>query len=205
MHDKQFLMQIPTAFQPYVEVFQALDGYGQLWSPTGQFLGRLCSKSDYINSILNPKGAYGSPYSLTSIHNRECLYGGDNGKYSPFNPNCEKPPVVFYRSQPLFVLSLNLNLKTKDLKIIDPYLVLAIYEALSDSVPEPVPETLFKFIRSRTSHTQLQAKLKSLKGNSFNLLTEVSPEHRQHNQKPLLHTHPLFTGRCPKCGAKIFA
>lgn len=162
-------MKIPAVFQPYIEIFQALDGHAQLWSPGGQFLGRLCSKSDYINSIINPRGDYGSPYSQTSIHNPLCPYGGDNGSKSPFNPNCGHPPVVFYRNKPLFVLTTNLRVHTDGLKIIDPYLLLAIYEALSDVVPSPPPQTSSKskLIRIGPTHEQLLEQLKPLSGSVF--------------------------------------
>lgn len=161
-------MKIPAAFQPYFEVFQALDGHAQLWSPSGQFLGRLSFKADYINSIINPKGDYGSPYSLTSIHNPQCQYGGEKGKYSPFNPNSKNPPIVFYRSQPLLVVSTNLELHTNGLKIIDPYLLLAIAEALSDVTPAPVSQpSKSKLIHTWVSHEYLKEKLMQLSRSPF--------------------------------------
>lgn len=166
-----FLMKIPAVYKPCVEVFQALDGHGQLWSPCGQFLGQLSSQTDPINSIINPTGDYGSPFSLTSIHNPQCQYGGDSGKYSPFNPNCKNPPVVFYRTQPLFVLSTNPCLYTNDLNVIDPYLLLSIYEALGNVPPNPLPQPSSQPTRVRTwdSYRDLKEKLMQLSGSAFGL------------------------------------
>ncbi len=167
-------MKIPLALQPYVEIFQALDGHGQLWSPEGQFLGRLSSKADYINSLINPQSEYGSPHSLISIHNPQSQYGGDSGAYSPFNPKCSNPPIVFYRYQPLFVLTTNFELATNGLKTVDPYLVLTIYEALSystavsESKPSSKPSSKL-MIRSWATHAQLQSKLMPLSGSAFGL------------------------------------
>lgn len=160
-------MKIPTIFQPYVELFQAIDGHGQLWSPSGQFLGRLCSDIHKSNSIINPDGEYGSPYSLTSIHNRECEYGGETGEYSPFNPNSKNPPIVFYRCQPLFIITTHLDLYTNGLKLIDPYLMLTLYEVLSSLIPKPAPNSSPTLIRSSASVEELQAKLRPLNGSAF--------------------------------------
>ncbi len=169
-------MKIPAAFQPYVEVFQVLDGHGQLWSPSGQFLGSLSSRADHINSIINPNGDYGSPYSEVSIHNPQGQYGGEKGEYSPFNPNCKNPPVVFYRRQPLFVLSTNLNLYSNGLKVIDPYLVLMLYDALGDLISHPAPQSSSKFIHLEQTPEQLQAKLKPLSGSAFDMPLRSRPQ-----------------------------
>lgn len=171
VHYKGFLMKIPAVYQPCVEVFRALDGHGQLWSPCGQFLGQVSSRTDHIQSIINPTGDYGSPFSLTSIHNPQCQYGGDSGKYSPFNPNCKNPPVVFYRTQPLFVLSTNPCLYTNDLIVIDPYLLLSIYEALGNVPPNPGSQPSSQPTRVRTwdSYRDLKEKLMQLSGSAFGL------------------------------------
>lgn len=182
-------MKIPSVFQPYIEVFQILDGHGQLWSPSGQFLGRLSSKAEHINSIINPEGDYGSPYSSISIHNPQGQYGGEKGEYSPFNPNCQNPPVVFYKCQPLFVLSNNFDLYTNDLKVIDPYLVLTIYEALVNMRPEPTPQKQSKLIRSEPTVEQLQNMLKPLNGSAFDITHRpLSPFENQSQE----------SGDCPK-------
>ncbi len=131
-------MNIPVFFKALVEVFQAIDGYGQLWSPSGQFLGLLSSDSNDANSIINPQGSYGSPFSVKSIHNPQGLYGGSEGIYSLFNPNCINPPVILYQGQAILVVTSNLNVFTNGLKTVDPYLMLTIYEELGDTAPKPV-------------------------------------------------------------------
>lgn len=124
-------MKIPGHFKRYVEIFQSIDGKGQLWSPSGQFLGLLSSNPNDANSIINPEGEYGSPFSGNSIHNPQGMYGGSDGIKSPFNPNCINPPIILYNGQPIFVLTINPNAYTNGLKTVDPYLMLAIYEELS--------------------------------------------------------------------------
>jgi hypothetical protein len=131
-------MNIPEALQPYVVLFQVLDGYGQIWSPCGQFLGLLSSVQNNPNSIINPYGSYGSPHSPTSIQNPQGLYGTSEGIYSPYNPNSVNPPVIFYQGHPLLLLTRNLNIFTNDLTIVDPDLMLTIYEELSNSKPAPI-------------------------------------------------------------------
>jgi hypothetical protein len=126
-------MKIPGVFQPYVEVFQILDGYGQVWSPSGQFLGLLSCDAHNPYSIINPLGNYGSPHSSTSIHNPQSPYGGPNGIYSPYNLRCINPPVILYQGNPVLVLTWNLNVFTNGLNIVDADLMLAIYEELSNS------------------------------------------------------------------------
>ncbi|HEY9672767.1 MAG TPA: hypothetical protein V6D11_15080 [Waterburya sp.] len=169
-------MKIPAAFQPYVEVFQSIDSQAQLWSASGQFLGCLSSKGDHTHSIINPDGDYGSPYSEISIHNPQGRYGGEKGEYSPFNPTCKNPPVVFYRRQPLFILSTNLNLYSNGLKVIDPYLVLALYEALSNLIHDSAPQSSSKFIRLGLTLEQLQAKLKPLSGSACHRPLRSQPQ-----------------------------
>jgi hypothetical protein len=131
-------MNIPVIFKPLVEVFQAIDGQGQLWSPSGQFLGLLSSNSNDPNSILNTQGSYGSPFSLKSIHNPQGVYGGSAGMYSPFNLNCLNPPIILYQRQPILVVTSNLNVFTNGLKSVDPYLMLTIYEELGNTSSKPV-------------------------------------------------------------------
>ena len=131
-------MKIPRAFKPYIVVFQILDGHGQMWSPSGQFLGLLSSNQRHLYSIINPRGPYGSFYSPTSLQNPQGLYSSSDGSYSPYNPNCINPPIIFYQGQPLLVITRNLNLYTNGLNIVDVDLMLTIYEELSRFPPEPI-------------------------------------------------------------------
>jgi hypothetical protein len=131
-------MNIPGALKPYVVLFQALDGHGQVWSPSGQFLGLLSRVPHNPNSIINPYGPYGSSESPTSIQNPQGLYGGSQGSYSPYNLICINPPVIFYQGHPLLLITRNLNIFTNGLNLVDPDLILTIYEELSNSRPEPI-------------------------------------------------------------------
>lgn len=146
-------MKIPGVFKPYVTVFRILDGYGQLWSPSGQFLGLLSSDPHHPYSIINPLGNYGSPHSSTSIHNPQSLYGGANGIYSPYNPRCINPPIILYQGDPVLVLTWNLNVFTNGLNIVDADLMLAIYEQFSNSISQP---------RNRRSQSMGQAQSQML-------------------------------------------
>lgn len=125
-------MKIPSAFKPLVELFQVLDGKGQLWSPSGEFLGLLSSDPHNKHSILNSQGDYGSPFSAKSIHNPQSPYGGTSGIYSPFNPNCINAPVVLYQGKAVLVVTSNPNVFTNGLKSVDPYVMLGIYEELAN-------------------------------------------------------------------------
>ncbi|MBE9129846.1 MULTISPECIES: hypothetical protein [unclassified Coleofasciculus] len=165
------VMKIPELFDPYVELFQILDGKGQLHSPNGQFLGRLSSKADYVNSILNPVGDYGNSFSPISIHNPQGDYGGEFGIYSPFNPNCLNPPLICFLDQPILVLTINPSLCTNGLKRVDPYLMLTIYEALSNTPftgqsPPALP------LARKAALAQLQAKIAQLNVTLFGLSNE---------------------------------
>jgi hypothetical protein len=155
-------MKIPAALKAYVELFQALDGYGQLWCPSGQYLGRLSSDPHHPNSITNSRGKYGSPYSPTSIHNPQCPYGSPDGFHSPFNPHCRNSPIILYQGQPLLVVTSNFSVFTNGLKTVDPYLMLTIYEELANSTLNPVP-------KSPPVYSHLLAKTKRLTVSSFGL------------------------------------
>lgn len=130
-------MNIPASLQPLAELFQMLDGKGQLWSPSRQFLGLLSSNPNHPNSIINPDGVHGSPHSLISIHNPKGLYGGSQGTYSPYNINSVNPPIIVYKGKPLLVVTWNCNISTNGLKIINADLMIAIYEELSTSSSKP--------------------------------------------------------------------
>jgi hypothetical protein len=62
----------------------ALAGPPQLYAPDGTYLGNLSTNRFDPNSISNPYGRYGSPYSPYSINN---LYGRYGSQYSPDSPN----------------------------------------------------------------------------------------------------------------------
>ena len=58
----------------------------QLYAPNGQFLGNVNSNRFDPNSIANPYGQYGYPYSPNSINNQYGQYG------NPYSPNSVRNP-----------------------------------------------------------------------------------------------------------------
>jgi len=114
-----------------LEFLQAIDGTGQLWAANGQFLGLLSSNANDPNSIINPYGLYGSQTSLTSIRNPSCSYSGIAGICSPYNPISIYPPSIVYQNQAVLVVTRNQTLITNGLEVVDPDLVVGIYEAIA--------------------------------------------------------------------------
>lgn len=134
-----------------IELLTNLDGRGQLWSPSGQFLGHLSSNPSELSSIINPYGFYGSSFSSTSIRNRSCQYGGFQGIYSPFNPNSIKPPFISYEGNPLLLVTRNPKIFTDGLRIVTPDFLLAVYEILGNTTPELVTMQLQALSRTKTT------------------------------------------------------
>jgi len=58
----------------------------QLYAPDGTYLGNLNTNQFDPNSVSNPYGQYGSPYSVDSINNPYGQYG------SPYSPNSARNP-----------------------------------------------------------------------------------------------------------------
>lgn len=137
--------------ETYVEFLKKLDGIGELWSSSGQFLGRLDSNSNAFNSIVNVYGLYGSSHSPTSIRNRSCQYGGFQGNYSPFNPNCPNPPFISHSGQPMMAVTRNPQILTFGLNSITPDFLLAVYEILGKATPEEVSRKLLALKRVRVT------------------------------------------------------
>lgn len=137
--------------ESFIELLKNLDGQGQLWSPSGQFLGRLSSNPNELNSIINPYGFYGSSFSATSIRNRSGQYGGFQGIYSPFNPNCLNPPFISGDGQRLLVVTRNPNISTNGLRSVTPDFLLAAYEILGNNNPDLVAMQLKALSRTRAT------------------------------------------------------
>jgi hypothetical protein len=108
-----------------------LDGKIELQAQDGRFLGLLSSDRHDRNSILNPH-TYGSINNINSIYYPHGLYGGEYGRYSPFNRHCLYPPSLVLQQQPLGLVSKNQYLPGGELQIIDTDLLLAIYQNLAD-------------------------------------------------------------------------
>lgn len=66
-------------------------------SQTGQYLGNLSSNSYDVNSVSNPYGPHGSPYSPTSINNKFGVYGSPYSNQSVRNPYATQAPVIINR------------------------------------------------------------------------------------------------------------
>jgi hypothetical protein len=134
-----------------LEFLQSINGYGQLWSADGQFLGLLSSNQNDINSITNPN-TFGNPYSYNSIRNASGIYGSTCGIYSPYNSVCLNPPVVLYQNQPVLVMTRNSLLFTNGLPILDPDLVLIAYLQLDSAIPNPAVNFLQPYVQTRNDN-----------------------------------------------------
>jgi hypothetical protein len=69
---------------------------GRIYAADGTYLGRLNANRYDPESVSNPYGRYGSPYSSTSIRNPYSAYGSPYSALSPNNPYASQPPVVVY-------------------------------------------------------------------------------------------------------------
>lgn len=78
------------ALNPYTT-----DG-GRIYGQDGTYLGRLNANRYDSESVANPYGRYGSPYSATSINNPYSLYGSAYSSLSARNRYTSTPPVVYY-------------------------------------------------------------------------------------------------------------
>lgn len=73
---------------------------GRIYSQDGAYLGRLNSNRYDPESVANPYGRYGSPYSANSINNPFGRYGSPYSVESARNPYATQPPVVVYPPNP---------------------------------------------------------------------------------------------------------
>lgn len=69
---------------------------GRVVGSDGQYLGRLNANKYDPQSVSNPYGKYGSPYSSTSINNPYSKYGSPYSSSSATNPYATKAPRVYY-------------------------------------------------------------------------------------------------------------
>jgi len=74
------------------------------------FLGVISRDEDDPDSITNPYGRFGSPWSPYSIWNPDTRYGSVDGKGSPWNPYATKPPKVYDGNEFRGYLTTNTNL-----------------------------------------------------------------------------------------------
>lgn len=71
-------------------------GGGRIVAADGQYLGRLNANRYDPESVANPYGRYGSPYSATSINNPHGRYGSPYSPQSATNPYAAQAPRVYY-------------------------------------------------------------------------------------------------------------
>ena len=84
----------------------ALDGKLELYAWDGQFLGLLSSDLNDANSIINLR-TYGNAQNINSIHYKHGIYGGQYGRYSPYNYRCSYPPSIVFQRQCIGIVSKN--------------------------------------------------------------------------------------------------
>ncbi len=111
----------------------SLDGKLELYAQDGHFLGLLSSERSDPNSIINLK-TYGNPRNLNSIYYEHGIYGGQYGQYSPYNHCCLYPPTLILQQQCVALISKNKHILDRNLTIVDPDVMLAIYINLSSSI-----------------------------------------------------------------------
>jgi hypothetical protein len=107
----------------------SLDGKLELYAQDGHFLGLLSSDLNDPNSIINQK-TYGNRHNINSIHYQHGIYGGQYGQHSPYNYCCLYPPTLILQQQCVGLVSKNKHILDRNLTIIDPDVMLAIYTNL---------------------------------------------------------------------------
>jgi hypothetical protein len=108
----------------------ALDGKLELYAWDGHFLGLLSRDRNDPNSIINLR-TYANPQNINSIYYEHGIYGGQYGRYSPYNRHCLYPPAIVLQQQSLELVTKNKHILNNDLTIIDPDVLLSIYTNLS--------------------------------------------------------------------------
>ena len=85
-----------SAYSPIGANNQFTTGGGRIVAEDGTYLGRLNANQFDPESVANPFGQYGSPYSPTSVNNPYSAYGSPWSPQSATNPYTTTPPVVEY-------------------------------------------------------------------------------------------------------------
>lgn len=111
----------------------SLDRQLELYAQNGHFLGLLSSDRRDPNSIINMR-TYGDKHNINSIHYAHGIYGGQYGQYSPYNRWCLYPPTIILQQQCVGLVSKNKHILDRDLTIIDPDVIMAIYINLSNNI-----------------------------------------------------------------------
>ncbi len=111
----------------------SLDRQLELYAQNGHFLGLLSSDRCDPNSIINMR-TYGNKHNINSIHYEHGIYGGQYGLHSPYNRCCLYPPTIVFQQQHISLVSKNKHILDRDLKILDPDVMIAIYINLSNNI-----------------------------------------------------------------------
>ena len=111
----------------------SLDGKLELYAQDGRFLGLLSSDRNDPSSIINQR-TYGNAHNINSIHYEHGIYGGLYGQHSPYNSCCLYPPTIVLQQQYMGLVSKNKHVLDRNLTIVDPDVLLAIYTNLSSQV-----------------------------------------------------------------------
>ncbi len=77
----------------------------------GTFLGRLTADRHDTESIWNPLGKHGSPYSEVSIFDPTGRFGGPSSDESPWGPSATRPPMIKFGEEQLLHLTANPQIK----------------------------------------------------------------------------------------------
>ena len=91
------------------------------------YLGKISGHYE-SNSIFNQYGQYGSDYALKSIFNNYGVYGSDYSTYSPFSKYAISPPYIAKNGKIIARLSTNKSLKVLGNVVLDPYVLMFIYD-----------------------------------------------------------------------------
>lgn len=110
-----------------------LDRQLELYAQNGHFLGLLSSDRHDPNSIINMR-TYGNKQNINSIHYEHGIYGGQYGQYSPYSHCCLYPPTILLQQQSMGLVSKNKHILDRDLTIVDPDVMIAIYINLSNNI-----------------------------------------------------------------------
>ena len=92
--------------EPLLELIRLVDGTAFLSSLDNQFLGLLSSDRNNPDSIINPH-TFLNPSNPLSLANKSGLYASVNSPYSVYNPNAVSPPIVYYKSKKVIIVTAN--------------------------------------------------------------------------------------------------
>ena len=74
------------------------------------FLGVISLDTNDPDSLSNPEGRFGSPYSPSSIWNPEGQWGAETSSLSPWSLYTTRPPVIYYANAFWGYLTANVDL-----------------------------------------------------------------------------------------------